>query len=203
MKAMILFSGGLDSTTALAMAVREYGAENCVALSIYYGQRHEKEIKCAKAIAKHYGIERYTLDVSKIFKNSECALLKGRKEQIQNGSYDEQIRIAEGEAVTTYVPYRNGLFLSVAASMAISLRCDEIYYGAHRDDKKCEELTGKTIKENLEGVYIWVKLISFACKVGSSTTTDLGSITHIWRSVPINSYVCTMITRNACSHLTP
>lgn len=58
---------------------------------------HEKEIKCAKAIAKHYGIERYTLDVSKIFKNSECALLKGRKEQIQNGSYDEQIKIAEGE----------------------------------------------------------------------------------------------------------
>lgn len=134
MKAMILFSGGLDSTTALAMAVREYGAENCVALSIYYGQRHEKEIKCAKAIAKHYDVERYTLDVSKIFKNSECALLKGRKEQIQNGSYDEQIKIAEGEAVTTYVPYRNGLFLSVAASMALSLRCDEIYYGAHRDD---------------------------------------------------------------------
>lgn len=134
MKAMILFSGGLDSTTALAMAVRKYGAENCVALSMYYGQRHEKEIKCAKAIAKYYGVKRYTLDVSKIFEKSECALLKGRKEQIQNGSYEEQIRIAEGEAVTTYVPYRNGLFLSIAASMAISLGCDEIYYGAHRDD---------------------------------------------------------------------
>lgn len=133
-KAMILFSGGLDSTTALAMAVKKYGAENCVALSMYYGQRHKKEIKCAKAVAKYYGVKRYKLDVSKIFEKSECALLKGRKEQIQNGSYDEQIRIAEGGAVTTYVPYRNGLFLSIAASMALSLGCDVIYYGAHKDD---------------------------------------------------------------------
>ena len=65
MKALILFSGGLDSTTALAMAVKKYGAENCAALSLYYGQRHDKEIKCAKAIAKHYGVKRYSLDSSK------------------------------------------------------------------------------------------------------------------------------------------
>ena len=43
MKALVLFSGGVDSTTCLAMAVEKYGAENIIALSIFYGQKHEKE----------------------------------------------------------------------------------------------------------------------------------------------------------------
>jgi 7-cyano-7-deazaguanine synthase len=150
MKALILFSGGLDSTTMLAMAVKKYGAENCAALSLYYGQRHAKEIKAAKKIAKYYKVKRYSLDVSKIFQKSECALLKGRIEQIQNGSYEEQLRTRE--AVTTYVPYRNGLFLSIAASMALSLGCDIICYGAHRDDAAgdaypdCSEAFNEAIK---------------------------------------------------------
>ena len=45
MKAMVLCSGGVDSTTCLGMAVDKYGAENVIALSIYYGQKHTKEIK--------------------------------------------------------------------------------------------------------------------------------------------------------------
>ena len=48
MKAMVLCSGGVDSTTCLGMAVDKYGAENVIALSIYYGQKHTKEIECAK-----------------------------------------------------------------------------------------------------------------------------------------------------------
>lgn len=43
-KALVLFSGGLDSSTCLAMAVEKYGAENVVALSVFYGQKHKKEI---------------------------------------------------------------------------------------------------------------------------------------------------------------
>jgi 7-cyano-7-deazaguanine synthase len=44
MKALVLASGGVDSTTLLAMAVEKYGSENVVALSIAYGQKHEKEL---------------------------------------------------------------------------------------------------------------------------------------------------------------
>ena len=47
MKAMVLCSGGVDSTTCLGIAVDKYGAENVVALSIYYGQRHTNEIESA------------------------------------------------------------------------------------------------------------------------------------------------------------
>ena len=47
-KALVLFSGGVDSTTCLAMAVDRYGSENVIALSVSYGQKHTKELKASK-----------------------------------------------------------------------------------------------------------------------------------------------------------
>ena len=45
MKALVLFSGGLDSSVCLGLAVKEYGSEEVLALSIYYGQKHKKEMR--------------------------------------------------------------------------------------------------------------------------------------------------------------
>ena len=75
MKAMVLCSGGVDSTTCLGMAVDKYGAENVIALSIYYGQKHTKEIECAKKVTQHYQVEHLSLDLEKIFQYSDCSLL--------------------------------------------------------------------------------------------------------------------------------
>ena len=75
MKAMVLCSGGVDSTTCLGMAVDKYGSENVIALSIYYGQRHTKEIESAIKVTKHYGVEHISLDLEKIFQYSDCSLL--------------------------------------------------------------------------------------------------------------------------------
>ena len=58
MKILVLSSGGVDSTTCLAMAVKEVGAENVLALSVYYGQKHDKEIQAAKKVAEYYGVRR-------------------------------------------------------------------------------------------------------------------------------------------------
>ena len=52
MKALVLVSGGVDSTTCLAMAVSEYGKENVVGLSVSYGQKHTKELESARNVAK-------------------------------------------------------------------------------------------------------------------------------------------------------
>ncbi len=134
MKAMVLFSGGVDSTTCLALAVEKYGKENVVALSISYGQKHSKEIEAADIIAKHYGVEKINLDLSLIFKYSDCSLLKNSDEDIPHESYASQLQKTDGTPVSTYVPFRNGLFLSSAASMALSKGCSVIYYGAHADD---------------------------------------------------------------------
>lgn len=134
MKALVLCSGGVDSTTLLAMAVEKYGAENVYALSISYGQRHNKEIESAKAVAAHYGVEQRFLDLAAIFADSNCSLLEHSTEQVPEESYADQLAEADGSPVSTYVPFRNGLFLSSAASMALSLDCSVLYYGAHHDD---------------------------------------------------------------------
>lgn len=134
MKAMVLFSGGVDSTTCLGIAVDKYGAENVVALSIAYGQKHTKEIECSQKIAQHYGVEHLYLDLGKIFQYSNCSLLSHSDQEIPTESYAEQIEKTHGALVSTYVPFRNGLFLSSAASIALSKGCEVIYYGAHSDD---------------------------------------------------------------------
>ena len=135
MKALVLSSGGVDSTTALAQAVEEYGKENVIALSVSYGQKHDKEIQAAKAVAGYYGVEQLFLDLEKIFQYSDCSLLKQSTQDIPEESYSTQIeKNGEGKPVSTYVPFRNGLFLSAAASIALSRECDVIIYGAHADD---------------------------------------------------------------------
>ena len=135
MRVLVLSSGGVDSSTALGLAVSKYGAENVSALSISYGQKHDKEIEAAKKVAAFYGVEQLFLDLSLIFQYSDCSLLKQSKEEIPEESYAVQIQNTKGEKpVSTYVPFRNGLFLSSAASIALSKNCGLIYYGAHADD---------------------------------------------------------------------
>ena len=134
MKALVLFSGGLDSTTCLALAVEKYGADEVLALSVSYGQKHTKEIEAAKAVAAYYGVKLKTLDLAAIFADSDCSLLKGSTQEIPKESYAEQLTGTDGKPVSTYVPFRNGLFLSSAASIALSNGCEVILYGAHADD---------------------------------------------------------------------
>lgn len=133
MKALVLLSGGVDSSTCLAVAKEKFD-DNVMALSMYYGQKHSKELESAKAVADHYQVELITMDLAKIFAHSNCSLLKGSNEDIPQESYDQQIKERNGETVSTYVPFRNGLFLSTAASIALEYECDVIYYGPHADD---------------------------------------------------------------------
>ena len=135
MKALVLSSGGVDSTTCLAMAIDSLGHENVSALSIRYGQKHKKELDSAKAIADYYKVPHYELDLTQVMSYSNSSLLSSSSESIDHRSYGEQI--AESGSVSTYVPFRNGLILSMAASMALSLYPDDevaIYIGAHADD---------------------------------------------------------------------
>lgn len=132
MKALVLLSGGVDSSTCLALAKQKYA--DVVALALYYGQKHSKELAAAEKIAAYYHTELLKLDLTPVFAYSNCSLLKQSAEEIPQQSYAEQLKNRHGEAVTTYVPFRNGVFLSVAASIALAQNCSVVYYGAHADD---------------------------------------------------------------------
>jgi len=133
-KALVLFSGGVDSTTCLALAVDKYGKENVIALSVFYGQKHTKELEAAASIIAHYRVKHLQIDLSAAFAYSDCSLLQHSKLDIPRESYAEQLKKTGGSPVSTYVPFRNGLFLSTAASAALSQGCEVIFYGAHHDD---------------------------------------------------------------------
>ena len=138
MKALVLNSGGVDSTTCVGIAVDKYGKENVITASLYYGQKHDKELECARKVAKYYGVKHIEEDISNIMKyaSNVCSLVKGGKD-IQHTSYEEQVKANDKGRVDTYVPFRNGLLLSIATAYADSLFPDEeveIFYGAHADD---------------------------------------------------------------------
>ena len=126
---MVLFSGGVDSSTCLAIAVDKYGADEVLCLSVSYGQKHSKELSAAKAVAAHYGVKLKTLDLASIFEDSNCSLLRNSDEDIPLESYGEQLKKTGGAPVSTYVPFRNGLFLSCAASVALSFGCGQYQPG--------------------------------------------------------------------------
>ena len=113
MKALVLLSGGVDSTTCLAVAKEKYS--DVIALALYYGQKHSKELAAAEKIAAYYNTQLIKLDLTPVFAYSNCSLLQQSTE-------------------STYVPFRNGVFLSVAASIALAQNCSVVYYGAHADD---------------------------------------------------------------------
>lgn len=163
--AVVLSSGGLDSTTVLGLAVKRFGAENVVSVSTYYGQKHDVELKCARDVSEYYHVKHLELDLSEIFKFSNCPLLDKSTEKIEHLSYAEQIE-RDGEGmVRTYVPFRNGLLLSTVASVAMSLLEDSvndealIMIGAHADDSAGEAYADCSVE--------FIELMNKAIKIGT------------------------------------
>lgn len=138
-KALVLSSGGVDSTTCISFAIKELGAENVITVSVFYGQKHSKELEYAEKVAKFYGVEHKIIDLSNthIMDDSNCPLLSNSTEAIPEMSYAEQIEKNGEGMVKTYVPFRNGLMLSAVSALAMALFPEDevdIYLGAHADD---------------------------------------------------------------------
>lgn len=136
-KAIVLSSGGVDSTTCVGVAVEKLGRENVSTVSVYYGQKHKKELECAEKVAEFYGLKHYVFNLAEVMKYSNCSLLTSSTEEIIHKSYAEQIAENGEGMVSTYVPFRNGLMLSAVATLAMSIYPKDevdIYIGAHADD---------------------------------------------------------------------
>lgn len=135
MKAIVLFSGGIDSTVCLALAVKECGKNNVKAVSVNYGQKNIHELNQAKKIIDYYNVDHEIVDLTNIFSNNKnCSMIKGNKE-IPKESYEKQVENKKDDKpVSTNVPFRNGLMLSACASIAIDGEYEKIYYGIHLEE---------------------------------------------------------------------
>ena len=126
METAVLLSGGLDSSVALHWAHRNHRVR--VALSFDYASNHaERELKCAAWQAASLGIEHRVIDISSISSHLKSALLSGA-DDIPDGSYDEELM------KQTVVPFRNGIFLSIAAGVAESCGAQQLVIAAHSGD---------------------------------------------------------------------
>ncbi len=126
-RAVILLSGGLDSTTALAIALSQ-GFEPA-ALTFRYGQRHSVEIEAARRIAAKYGISRHIIadiDLRAFGGSSLTADIPVPK--------DRPISAMEHGVPLTYVPARNTIFLSFALAYAEVLESSDIFIGVNALD---------------------------------------------------------------------
>jgi len=126
-KAVVLSSGGIDSTTVMAIAADKGYA--VYSLSFFYGQRHAYELKAAEKAAEFFGVERHmiiNMDLGKIGGSAltdNIDVPKSRDEETMAGSIP-----------VTYVPARNTIFLSYALAWAEVLECSHIFIGVNAVD---------------------------------------------------------------------
>ena len=126
LKQVVLLSGGMDSTALLAHAVASGTVAG--ALSVNYGQRHAVELEAAKAVAEHYGVPHFVLDLT-----SWGSLLSG------SALTDASVDVPEGHyaapnMAVTVVPNRNATMLMAAAGVAESLGADVVLTAVHAGD---------------------------------------------------------------------
>ncbi len=132
-KALVVLSGGQDSTTCLFLAIRDFGKENVHAVTFDYGQRHRIEISAAETIAAFAGIASH-----EIIKVPDClkstSPLTSSNDLERYESFTQMENVIGKRVELTFVPMRNTLFLTIAANRAVALGCGSIYTGICQED---------------------------------------------------------------------
>lgn len=123
-KAIVIFSGGQDSTTCLIQAIQQYGAANVAAITFTYGQRHILELDYARRIAADWNIQHTILDLNQMHMVTTNALMQT----------DATIEVGEDNIPNTFVDGRNALFLLYAAIYAKRQGIENIIIGVCETD---------------------------------------------------------------------
>jgi len=129
MKSVVIFSGGLDSSTLLYKLKAE--DHNVYTISFIYGQKHSRELDSAKDISALLGVSHKIVDISSISSVLDSALTNPNT-KIPNVPASAQFYET---LKTTVVPNRNAIFLSIATGYAQSIGAKNLYYAAHHSDR--------------------------------------------------------------------
>lgn len=126
MKAVVVLSGGQDSATCLALAVKRHGADEVAAITFDYGQRHALETKFARRLAKHFGIAAHKVVKLGFYHDLTTNALLDPSAKI--------VRRRGAKCPTTVVDGRNAFFLLAASVWAKSLGATDVYTGVSEAD---------------------------------------------------------------------
>lgn len=130
-KALVILSGGQDSTVALFLAVQAF--DEVAAISFDYGQRHRIELECAEKIASIAGVHHERVDIRGLLL-SRSPLIDPTAALEQYDSHEAMQKIIGDRLELTFVPMRNALFFTVAANRALQHDCYRIVTGVCQDD---------------------------------------------------------------------
>ncbi|MDW5375296.1 7-cyano-7-deazaguanine synthase QueC [Halomonas sp. HP20-15] len=125
-KAVVIYSGGMDSYTVLHRAIRQ--GYSIHALSFDYGQRHAKELDIARRVCQRLEIAHRVIDIQAIHSLIDNSALTDDSRPLPTGDYDADSLAA------TVVPNRNMILLSLAIAHAVNINADVCFYGAHGGD---------------------------------------------------------------------
>lgn len=124
-KAVVIYSGGMDSFTILNRALSE--GHDVYALTFDYGQKHKKEIRYAESVCQELGISHRLIDITAINQLLQSSSLTSDK-AIPEGHYEA------ANMKSTVVPNRNMILLSLAIGYAVDIGSNKVFYGAHSGD---------------------------------------------------------------------
>lgn len=148
-KAIVLLSGGQDSTTSLFWAKQEFGGD-LIAVSVYYGQRHEAELPAAQDIAKLAGVAKHIMLRADVLANiGDSDLVKKGTEIKASGGYTDTA--APGGLPSSFVPGRNLLLLTLAAAVAVREGAKDIVTGVCQTDYSGYPDCRREFIDSLEG----------------------------------------------------
>lgn len=128
-KAVIILSGGLDSTVCMSAAHHE-GYE-LFPITFFYGQLHSREVEQAKKVADYYNCPRHLVINTDFFREIGASALTSDELTVPT---DRNTKQMHNDIPVTYVPFRNAVFLSMAVGYAESLKAEKIYIGVNALD---------------------------------------------------------------------
>ncbi len=177
-KALVVLSGGQDSTTCLYWAIDRFGRDNVVTLTFDYGQRHRVELECATRVAELAGVANVRLPI-----DTFAAL--GGDALTDTGIPVEPVSPTSGGLPNTFVPGRNLVFLTFAAAFAYQRGITQIVTGVAQTDfsgyPDCREATIHALQETLRlgmesHVVIHTPLMHLSKRQTVELARDLGGL---------------------------
>lgn len=185
--AIVVFSGGQDSTTCLGTAIYMHGANKILAVAFDYGQKHRIELACAQGIAQKLGVDFQVVDVPALRLMESSGLVTGG--DVSSGH--DYLK----DLPASFVPARNALFLTIAYGLAMEAKASRIYTGVCQTDYSgypdCREEFIRALNVALDiGYQSTIHIMTPLMNLTKAETFELAASVGILDVVLADSHTC-------------